>query len=99
MTETFNKHNLTGLIMDIIPVSSRGQIVIPEHIRKKYHIKKGTRLVLQERGAALVLKKEIDVEKMLRAMSAEDRDWLLLVEQSLAKEWNTPEEDAAWKDL
>ncbi len=80
--------------MDIIPVSSRGQIVIPEHIRKKYRIAQGTRLVLQEKGTSLVLKKESEVEKLL----SDDRDLLLTAETSLA-DWNTLEEDKAWKDL
>ena len=100
MTESLiSKPGLTTDEMDIINVSSRGQIVIPEHVRKKLGIKKGTRLVLRERKDTLVLTKESNAEKLLGSMDKEDLGWLLLAEQGLAKEWNTPEEDEAWKDL
>lgn len=37
-------------------VTTKGQIVIPSKIRHKLHIKKGTRLYIEERGDELVLK-------------------------------------------
>ena len=37
-------------------VTTKGQIVIPSKIRRKYNIKKGTKLYIEERGDELVLK-------------------------------------------
>jgi AbrB family looped-hinge helix DNA binding protein len=86
--------------MELIRVSSRGQIVIPENVRKRNGIKKGIRLILQERNNELVLKKESDVEKQLIKLGKkEELDWLLVAEKSLAKDWLSPEEDEAWKNL
>lgn len=42
-------------------VSSKGQIVIPEEIRADLKIKKGTKLVVIEKGNAIILKKEADI--------------------------------------
>ncbi|MBI4144771.1 AbrB/MazE/SpoVT family DNA-binding domain-containing protein [Candidatus Woesearchaeota archaeon] len=85
--------------MDILNVSSKGQIVIPEHLRKKLNIRKGTRLVLLTKKDTMVLTKETDAERALQRMDKEDLGWLFLNEQALAKDWDTKEEDEAWKDL
>lgn len=37
-------------------VTTKGQIVIPSRIRRKFNIKKGTRLFIEEKGDDLVLK-------------------------------------------
>ena len=37
-------------------VSAKGQIVIPSKIRRKYNIKKGVKLYIEERNGELVLK-------------------------------------------
>jgi len=37
-------------------VSGKGQIVIPSKVRRRYKIKKGTRLNLEERGDELVIR-------------------------------------------
>jgi AbrB family looped-hinge helix DNA binding protein len=37
-------------------VTTKGQVVIPSRIRKKYDIKKGTKLYVEERGEYIVLK-------------------------------------------
>lgn len=86
--------------MELIHVSSRGQIVIPEQVRKRMGIKKGVRLVLHEHRNELILIKEDDIEKqMLNFERKEDFGWLLVSEKSLAKDWLSPEEDEAWKNL
>ncbi|MCL6612109.1 MAG: AbrB/MazE/SpoVT family DNA-binding domain-containing protein [Peptococcaceae bacterium] len=41
--------------MPVITVSSRGQIIIPAEIRKKYNIKQGDRFNLQDIDGKLVL--------------------------------------------
>lgn len=42
--------------MEKVVVTSKGQVVIPVRYRKKYNIKKGTRLSLSDREGELVLK-------------------------------------------
>jgi len=37
-------------------VTTKGQIAIPSRIRRKYDIKKGTKLYVEERGEYIVLK-------------------------------------------
>jgi len=37
-------------------VTTKGQIVIPSRIRRKFNIKKGTKLYIEEKGDELVLK-------------------------------------------
>jgi AbrB family looped-hinge helix DNA binding protein len=37
-------------------VTSKGQIVIPSKLRRKFGIKKGTRVYLYERGGEIVIK-------------------------------------------
>ena len=86
--------------MEVIHVSSRGQIVIPEHVRKRTGIQEGSRLILQEEENRIILKKESFVETQLSAIKRkEDFAWLSLSEKTLAKDWLSPEEDAAWKNL
>lgn len=41
--------------MPVITVSSRGQVIIPSEIRKKFKIKQGDRFELQEHEGKLVL--------------------------------------------
>jgi len=40
----------------ITVVTTKGQIVIPSRIRRKYNIKKGTKLYVEEKGEYLILK-------------------------------------------
>lgn len=85
-------------MVDIIHVSSRGQIVIPEQVRKRFKIKSGSKLVLIEKDNALVLKKEEEITKHLE----EDKEkevvgWLLLAEQGLKDIWDNPKDEELWK--
>ena len=42
--------------MDTSVVTTKGQVVIPVKIRKKFNIKKGSRLYFEERGEDLIIK-------------------------------------------
>ena len=42
--------------MNIVKVAVKGQIVIPAELRKKYHITKGTRIMVTERDGEIALK-------------------------------------------
>jgi len=92
--------------MEIITTSSRGQIVIPEKIRKKHKIKEGTKFVLLEEDDKLILEKEDKFEsvikadiirkrKILQGKDAETLNLILASEKSLAKEWGS-KEDEIW---
>ncbi len=83
--------------MDIISVSSRGQIVIPEKVRKRFRITKGSKLVLIEQDDALVLKKEEDVAAQLAFDRQERAGWQMLAAHALKKVWDNPEDEAEWK--
>ena len=62
-----------------------------------------TRELIEKEVAELPepLQREVyDFARFLKLKSGEDRfNGLLLSESALAKDWNTPEEDAAWASL
>ena len=83
-------------MLEIVHVSSRGQIVIPEKVRKRLGIKQGSRLMLIEQQGALLLKREEVLVKALTESSQEDAGWLALAEQSMKEIWDNPKDDEAW---
>ena len=42
--------------MTISQTTVKGQVVIPADLRKKYHIQKGSRLAILDRGGEIILK-------------------------------------------
>jgi len=72
-------------------ITSKGQITIPKELRKQAGFKTGSKVVfiaLKDRMQV------IPINKISDAMYA-----ALMSEKVLAREWLTPEEDEAWKDL
>ena len=85
------------MAIDTVNVSSRGQIVIPEGIRKRMGIKKGSKLIAIERNDELVLKKESDILRQLETSDKkEESGWLALAEHSLNDIWDNKKDDEAW---
>ncbi len=85
-------------MVDIIHVSSRGQIVIPEQVRKRLKIKTGSKLFLIEKDDSLVLKKEEEITKHLdENRQKEVVGWLVLAEQALKNVWDNPKDEEVWK--
>ena len=91
--------------MEIIKTSSRGQIVIPEEVRKRHKIKEGTKLVLLEDDDRIILEKEEVFEALVKRKmhvlgqkEAETLNLMMASEKSLAKDWNS-EEDDVWDKL
>ena len=85
------------MAIDTVNVSSRGQIVIPEGIRKRMGIKKGSKLIAIERNDELVLKKESDILRQLESGDKkEESGWLALAEHSLNEIWDNKKDDEAW---
>lgn len=67
----------------IVTVSSKGQVVIPEDMRRDLNIKEGTKLILMEKNGRIVVEKEEDAMKDIYKFS----------ESALAEIWARPEED------
>jgi len=80
--------------MHIVHVSSKGQIVIPKEIRERHKIGRDTDLVLQESEDALVLRKKVDIDRILRDQF---RPLLEAAERNLAEIWENPEDDV-WNE-
>lgn len=81
-----NKNNLTNLTMiEIVKLSSKGQLVIPERVRKKIKLKEGSRLVLNVNNNQLLLQPEEEYEKKLKKLKErkEDKGWMLLGMQGM----------------
>ena len=87
-----NKQNIKEKIRTV-NIGARGQLVVPEDIRKDLGIKGGSTLVLIERRDEIVLKKEADV---LKAME-EDVFWKRLSEEALKNAWD--KEDDVWDNI
>ena len=86
------------MTLGIVNVSSRGQIVIPEKIRKSLGIKEGSKLVAIEKNGTLILKRDIDVIKNLEdAGKKEESGWLALAEQSLNDIWGNKKDEEVWR--
>ena len=93
--------------MEIIKTSSRGQIVIPEEIRKRYKIKEGTRLVMIEEGGKLILELESKISQLINQRNTDiskikgkgSLNLMMASEKVLAKDWLSKEEEEAWKNL
>jgi len=76
--------------MDTSYVTEKGQATIPAAIRKKLGLKKGDKVAFTvEKNGKIVLKK---AERM-------DRMYLTAIEKTLAEEWLSPEDCAAYDHL
>lgn len=70
-------------------VTGKGQVAIPKELRKKAGFTEGARVAVLAFSDRIELRPLKEIERRLPA---------LLSEKAL-KDWKTPEEDAAWKDL
>ena len=85
-------------MIEVINVSSRGQIVIPEKMRESLGIKEGSRLVLVEREGGLLIRKEEEITKHLQEEKRkEDIGWMILAQKSLEDIWDNPKDEEVWK--
>lgn len=50
--------------MDVVKISSRGQIVIPAKIRKEFGLDKGDKLLIERRGDSIILKPVVRLSKL-----------------------------------
>ena len=85
-------------MINVINVSSKGQIVIPEEVRKHLAITEGSKLVLLEREGTIILKKEEEVVKQLDLSEHKELlGWLAIAEKSLQDIWDNPKDEQVWK--
>jgi len=76
-------------------LNDRGQIVIPEEVRKDLHLKAGEALVLLEAGGEILLKKESQVVKQLSSQEGEKIFWRALAVRAMEGAWD--DQDEAWE--
>ena len=88
-----NKTNIKEKIRTV-NISNRGQLVVPEDIRKDLGIKGEATLVLIEKNGEIVLRKESDI---LRAIEGEDLFWKRLSQETLERAWE--KEDEIWDEI
>ncbi len=77
-----------------VNINSRGQLVLPEDMRKDLGIKGEATLVLVEKGGEVLIKKESDV---LMALEGEELFWKRLSQESMKRAWE--KEDDIWDDI
>ena len=89
-----NTNNTNNTKIRTVNVNKRGQIVIPDDIRKDLGIVGNTTVVLIERNGEFVIKKEAEI---LRAIDSEDMFWNELSKISLSNMWD--EKDEVWDKI
>ncbi|HIH12004.1 TPA: AbrB/MazE/SpoVT family DNA-binding domain-containing protein [Candidatus Woesearchaeota archaeon] len=83
-----------------VKVSSRGQIVIPENIRKHLQIVEGSTLVVIEKENKLIVERENDFLEGLKDHKKKDSEqegWQVLAEKNLLNVWSNSQDDKVWK--
>ncbi len=72
-------------------ITSKGQFVIPSELRKKKGFQEGDNIVIIAYDDRIEIKPLSKIKESMETAYAS--------EKSLAKDWNTKEEDKAWKNL
>jgi AbrB family looped-hinge helix DNA binding protein len=70
-------------------ISSKGQVTIPADVRRKLHL---------ETGDTLAWEIEADGRLWVRHLKPVEQDYLTAVSDTLS-EWNSAEDDEAYRDL
>lgn len=79
-----------------VVINNRGQIVIPEEIRRDLNITGNQALVLIEKGREIILRNERDV--FAKLTEKEDGAWGELAKKALAQAWDE-EADKVWDKI
>ncbi len=75
--------------MELARVTAKGQATIPKRIRDAAHIREGDMLSFDLDSNNRIIIKRIDTSSNVE----------LLALQETLTEWNSPEDDEAWRDL
>ena len=78
--------------MDVVTLSSKGQIVIPAKVRKKFSLKTGDSLVILEEKDAIRLQPLVNLSELWGIDNLKDAKAVL---NEMRKEWDDELEDKA----
>jgi len=78
--------------MEVVTLSSKGQIVIPAKVRKKYSLKEGDSLVVTEEKDGIRLQPLANLSNLWGVDSLKDSQLML---KDMRKEWDDELEDKA----
>ncbi|MCK9632867.1 MAG: AbrB/MazE/SpoVT family DNA-binding domain-containing protein [Methanoregula sp.] len=76
--------------MDVVTLSSKGQIVIPSKVRKKFSLKEGDSLVIVEEDDGICLRPLVNLTELWGVDKLKDTGTLL---NEMRKEWDDELED------
>ncbi|MFH1650396.1 MAG: AbrB/MazE/SpoVT family DNA-binding domain-containing protein [Candidatus Woesearchaeota archaeon] len=84
--------NKKSRLLDIktVTITDKWQVAIPKKARESGGFSKNRQAVILSYPHRLIIMSEDEFEKMYPA---------LMSEKSLARDWLSPEDEAAWKDL
>lgn len=85
------KEKLNLIEIKTATITEKGQIAIPKDVRNQKGFEKGSKLAIMAYKDHIELRPLKQISKKMALMLAS--------EKSLGKEWNTKEEDKAWKNL
>ncbi|MCK4501012.1 AbrB/MazE/SpoVT family DNA-binding domain-containing protein [Candidatus Babeliales bacterium] len=72
-------------------ITSKGQFIIPSELRRRKGFQEGDKVAIIAYEDRIEIKPLIKIKESMKTAYAS--------EKSLAKDWNTKEEDKAWKNL
>jgi AbrB family looped-hinge helix DNA binding protein len=78
--------------MDVVTLSSKGQIVIPSKVRKKFSLKEGDSLVIVEENDAIRLQPLVNLSELWGVDKLKNTETML---KEMRKEWDDELEDKA----
>lgn len=78
--------------MDVVTLSSKGQIVIPSKVRKKFSLKEGDSLVIVEEKDAIRLQPLVNLSELWGVDKLKNTDMML---KEMRKEWDDELEQKA----
>ena len=76
--------------MVLSKVTTKGQTTIPKEIREALHVHAGDTLAFEAQGDGTV---------MVRKVAPFDAAWHAAISQTLSEEWDSPEDQEAFRDL
>lgn len=81
-----------------LTITAKGQIAIPKDVRNREGFREGDKVVLMAYEDHIEIRPVKNLERALD-ISKPGVQTAIMSEKSLAREWLTPKEDEAWKDL
>jgi AbrB family looped-hinge helix DNA binding protein len=71
-------------------VTTKGQVTLPKAIRERLQVHAGDKLAYEPQVNGAVI---------IRKLQPFDREWHQALSGTLAEEWNSPEDEEAFRDL